>query len=87
MPEETPNLRETTASAEAPTLDPDFIALLACPVCDDRPPLRLAPDSSAFLCGRCGRAYPIRDGFPDLVPEDAILPGTAVSEPAPTGDQ
>jgi uncharacterized protein YbaR (Trm112 family) len=57
------------------TLDPWFLELLACPACDDRPPLRLSDDGSRLICDRCRREYPIIDGLPNLVVEDAILPG------------
>jgi uncharacterized protein YbaR (Trm112 family) len=68
----------------APTLDPEFVALLACPACDDRPPLRLTevvPAGGAaprLVCDRCGRAYPISpEGIPILLPEEAEMPATA----------
>ncbi|MBC8103477.1 MAG: hypothetical protein H7Z41_12940 [Cytophagales bacterium] len=53
--------------------DPEFLALLACPLCADRPPLRLADDRRSFSCDRCGRVYPITDGFPDLRPTEAEI--------------
>ncbi len=64
-----------SGGAQAPPqeLDEDFLSLLACPVCktgvtrvDDR-----------LVCGTCGRRYPIRDGIPVMLVEEAELPGTA----------
>ncbi len=54
------------------TLDPKFLAVLACPACDPRPPLR--QEGETLVCDRCGRVYPIRDGIPILLPEEAALP-------------
>ena len=55
-------------------LDPEFLAMLRCPACADRPPVRLAPEGGRLLCDRCGRAYPILDGIPSLlVDEDETL--------------
>jgi len=50
-------------------IDPELLSLLACPRCDDRPPLRLQGDF--LVCDRCGSAYPIVDDIPHLLPEDA----------------
>ena len=57
------------------TLDPEFVALLACPACDDRPPLRL--DADTLVCDACGRSYAIRDGIPVLLVEHATLTAAA----------
>ncbi len=54
------------------TLDPKFLAILACPADEDRPPLR--QDGDTLVCDKCGRIYPIRDGIPILLPEEAVLP-------------
>ena len=54
-------------------LDPKLVDILACPACDDRPPLRLAADT--LVCDSCQRVYMIRDGIPILLPEEAIIPG------------
>lgn len=60
------------ANQPAETIDPEILALFACPACDDRPPLR--QDSQTLVCTRCGRIYPIREGIPDLLVEDSTLP-------------
>ncbi len=53
-------------------LDSKFLAVLACPADDNRPPLRQEGDT--LVCDQCGRIYPIRDGIPILLPEEAVLP-------------
>jgi uncharacterized protein len=56
-------------------IDPRLLDLLACPACDDRPPVRLQDDW--LVCDRCGRQYPIRDGIPDMLIESAVMPQDA----------
>jgi uncharacterized protein len=53
-------------------IDPDLLSILACPLCDDRPPLREQGDY--LVCSRGGHGYPVVDGIPHLLPEDAIAP-------------
>jgi uncharacterized protein len=54
------------------TIDPDLLAILACPLCDDRPPLEQI--EGHLVCTKCGSRYPVEDGIPRLLPEDAIPP-------------
>ena len=75
MPEEQTNV-VSTRTAAATSLDPDFVDLLACPACDDRPPLRLTEAGDALVCERCGRTYPISpEGIPILVVDEAETTG------------
>lgn len=53
-------------------IDERLLDILACPNCDSRPSLRL--HGSYLICTECGRGYEIKDGIPDLLPEDAISP-------------
>ncbi len=53
-------------------IDPKLLELLACPACEDRPSLR--EDGETLVCDKCHRAYPIRDGIPELLVESAIMP-------------
>ncbi|RMD75508.1 MAG: hypothetical protein D6820_14595, partial [Lentisphaerae bacterium] len=61
--------------SEASTpLDPEFIALLACPACDERPPVELTPDNQYLRCTRCRRKYPIMEGgIPKMLVDEAII--------------
>jgi uncharacterized protein YbaR (Trm112 family) len=52
------------------TLDPDFVAMLGCPLNEDRPPLR--QDGDYLICDVCAKAFPIVNGIPHLLPENAI---------------
>lgn len=61
-------------------VDADLLALLACPACEDRPPVRLT--DNGLVCDRCHRVYPIRDGIPEMLVEAASFePGYGPSEP------
>lgn len=51
-------------------IDPDLLKILACPNCDDRPPLSVV--GHYLVCGKCHNAYPVVDGIPQLTPEDAV---------------
>ena len=57
----------TTEQPEQAAPDPEFVAMLACPSCHER----LASGSDALLCGGCGRSYPVRDGVPVLLVDEA----------------
>lgn len=49
----------------------DLLRMLACPACADRPPVRLDENSGKLLCNSCGRKYPIKDGIPIMLVEEA----------------
>lgn len=53
-------------------LDPDLLALVVCPACHGG----LAPDEAAaeLACEACGRAYPVREGIPVLLVDEARSP-------------
>jgi len=54
-------------------IDPKLLEILACPACDDRPPVRLLGET--LVCDKCRRVYPIRDGIPEMLVESATIPG------------
>lgn len=47
----------------------DLLDILACPVC--KTPLTFNPQQDTLKCPHCNRAYPIRDGLPILLPDQA----------------
>ena len=53
------------------TLDPLLLEVLACPT-EDHAPLTASDDS--LTCTKCGRVYPIVDGIPVLLIDEATLP-------------
>lgn len=50
-------------------MDPDLLAILVCPV--TRTPLRYDPERQELVSDEAGLAYPIRDGVPVLLVEEA----------------
>ncbi len=50
-------------------ISPDLLEILACPACDSRPKVNLENDR--LVCVECGRRYPIRDGIPVMLIEEA----------------
>lgn len=50
-------------------IDPKLLELLVCPV--TRGPLTLNEDKQELVSEKAGLAYPIRDGVPVMLPEEA----------------
>jgi uncharacterized protein YbaR (Trm112 family) len=58
-------------SAEARNLlDKDLLEILACPAC--RADVRLEGDR--IVCSSCGRRYPVREGIPIMLVDEADAP-------------
>jgi uncharacterized protein YbaR (Trm112 family) len=51
-------------------IDPELLEMLGCPLHPERPPFRL--EGEYLVCTAEGHAFPIVDGIPHLLPEDAI---------------
>jgi uncharacterized protein YbaR (Trm112 family) len=45
---------------------------LACPACDERPALNLY-NEDWLNCKICNRYYPLKDGIPFMLPEEATM--------------
>ncbi len=55
-------------------LDPVLLEVLACPAADHAPLTLGSPgdsQASALTCTQCGRVYPIREGIPVLLLDEA----------------
>lgn len=53
-------------------IDPEFLDLLVCPHPECHHPLR-QPDDERLVCTHCCRVYPVRDGFPVLLLDEAWI--------------
>ena len=51
-------------------MDPRLVEMLACPV--SRAPVYFSEARQLIVCPSSKLAYPIRDGIPAMLPEDAI---------------
>lgn len=51
-----------------------LLDILVCPIRECRKSLVLAGDSSSLECTGCGRVYPVKDGIPVLLADQAQLP-------------
>jgi uncharacterized protein YbaR (Trm112 family) len=54
-------------------LDPELLAILACPL--DKQPVSRQGDY--LVCQECQRHYPIRDGIPVMLIDEALTPEQA----------
>ena len=52
-------------------IDRELLEILACPAC--KKPLTLQEEAQKLTCGNCRRSYPIRDGIPILLIDEAIV--------------
>jgi uncharacterized protein YbaR (Trm112 family) len=58
-----------TGVATGGTVDPRLLEILVCPV--TKGPLRYDRDRAELVSDKAGLAYPIRDGIPVMLPEEA----------------
>ena len=52
-------------------IDPTLLELLACPACKTA----VREEGDRLVCVQCGRRYPVRDGIPVMLVEEAEQPG------------
>jgi uncharacterized protein len=50
-------------------IDKELLAILACPVCKTSVTL----EGEAIVCAQCRRHYPIKDGIPVMLVEEARI--------------
>jgi uncharacterized protein YbaR (Trm112 family) len=73
---------EENVALPAQELDDDFLSLLACPQCKTS----VRKDGQSLVCDRCALRFPIRDGIPVMLIEEAEpLGGSTSSQEAPKG--
>jgi len=53
--------------------DEELLDVLRCPI-DPARAARLEPAAGGLSCARCRVTYPNKDGFPSLMPDEAVLP-------------
>lgn len=50
-------------------LNPDLLAILACPQC--KQPVKPTSDGAWLVCAACGLRYPIKDDIPIMLIDEA----------------
>lgn len=51
-------------------VDAKLLEILACPVCKEP----VTQEGDKIVCSKCGRKYPIRNGVPIMLVDEAELP-------------
>lgn len=64
------------SAAEQGGISPDLLAIIVCPSCKGDLAVTPAGDGAGveLVCGSCGLAYPVRDGIPVLLVDEARKP-------------
>jgi uncharacterized protein YbaR (Trm112 family) len=52
-------------------VDPELLAILACPQC--KTPVTLVKNGTALKCGQCHRVYAIKDDIPVMLIDEARI--------------
>jgi len=52
-------------------IDKELLDILACPVCKGN--ITYDEQNQKLICDACGRKYPIRDGIPIMLEEEAEM--------------
>ena len=60
-------------------INPELLELLACPACDNRPPVRLSTNGHFLVCDQCRRQYPIEEEIPIMLVDAAVIPAGAAN--------
>jgi uncharacterized protein YbaR (Trm112 family) len=55
-------------------LDPELLAIIVCPACRADLEVTAAGEETELVCTDCGLAYPVRDGIPVLLVDEARKP-------------
>jgi len=51
-------------------VDDRLLEILVCPLCKTK----VRPEDDALVCTKCGRRYPVRDGIPVMLVDEAEPP-------------
>ena len=54
-------------------IDKELLDILACPAC--KGDIVYDQENEKLICQKCGRRYPIRDGIPVMLIDEAEMPG------------
>ena len=57
-------------------IDKELLDILACPVCKSEE----YQEGDYIVCSKCGRRYPVKDGIPVMLAEEAVMPDKSAKE-------
>jgi len=57
-------------------IDEKLLEILACPLCKTEVKLKKKEEQEYLVCVKCKRMYPIREGIPIMLIEEAIIENT-----------
>jgi uncharacterized protein YbaR (Trm112 family) len=57
------------------TIDAELLEILVCP--NDRADVQYLEAEQVIVCSTCGYRYPVRDGIPVMLIDEAEKPGSA----------
>lgn len=69
MPKTSPRDTRASAGGDASQVDPRLLEILVCPV--TKAPLKYDAKAQELISEKAGLAFPIRDGIPIMLPEEA----------------
>lgn len=52
-------------------IDRELLNILACPACK----ADVREEGDRIVCSKCGRRYPVKDGIPVMLIDEAEMPG------------
>ncbi len=64
-------------------VDKELLDILICPACGDGATVTPDAADTTLVCTRCGRRYPVREGIPVMLVDEATPPLAPGSAPAP----
>ena len=53
------------------SISPELLENLVCPVCKE--PVNLTPNEDGLKCQKCKRVYPVKDGIPVMLVDEAKI--------------
>jgi uncharacterized protein YbaR (Trm112 family) len=64
------NFPEFKLGGGCPLINKELLEILACPVCKTE----VTEEEDRLVCTECGRRYPVRDGIPIMLVDEAEQP-------------
>lgn len=62
------------SAQDGSAISPELLAIIVCPACHGELTLTATGEAPELVCGGCGLAYPVRDGIPVLLVDEARKP-------------